>query len=159
MIERHEPLRTLFRADAGGTIEQVIRSASPLSITEIDLLEWDVSQREAQAAVEIQRIVSTPFNLTQGPLLRVALIRVAEQENILAIVMHHIIADGVSVNILLNEFATYYQSCTQGKPAQLAHLLIQYADYTAWQQRWLEGGKKKASSLTGKTTWVNRIRF
>lgn len=144
LIERHEPLRTLFRADAGSVVEQVIRSASPLSITEIDLLEWDVSQREAQAAVEVQRIVSIPFDLTQGPLLRLALIRVAEQENILVIVMHHIIADGVSVNILLNEFATYYQSCTQGKPAQLAHLLIQYADYTAWQQRWLEGGKKES---------------
>lgn len=144
LIERHESLRTLFRASAGGAVEQVILSASSLAITDIDLLEWDVSQREEQAAVEMQRIVSAPFDLTQGPLLRVALIRMAEQENILVIVMHHIIADGVSVNILLNEFATYYQSYMQRKPAQLAQLPIQYADYTAWQQKWLEGGKKES---------------
>lgn len=143
LIERHESLRTLFRISAAGVVEQVIQPMLPTAVTDIDLLDWDVSSREERATVEAQRIVSIPFDLTQGPLLRVALIRLAEQENIVVIVMHHIIADGVSVQILLNEFAAYYQAYIQEKPAQLAHLPIQYADYTVWQQRRLKAGEKE----------------
>lgn len=143
LIERHESLRTLFRVNDAGTVEQVIQPASFLTIADIDLLSWDISQREERAAAEAQRIVSASFDLTQGPLLRVALIRMGEQKNILVIVMHHIIADGVSMQILLNEFAAYYQSYIKGKSAQLASLPIQYADYTVWQQKWLEAGVKE----------------
>ncbi|MDV6344004.1 non-ribosomal peptide synthetase [Nitrosomonas sp. Is37] len=143
LIERHESLRTLFRISTAGVIEQVIQPISPFAITDIDLLDWDVLQREEQAAAEAQRIISMPFDLTKGPLLRVALIRVTEHEYILVIVMHHIIADGVSMQIMLNEFAAYYQAYIQGKPAQLAQLPIQYVDYTVWQQRWLEAGEKE----------------
>ncbi|SFI44325.1 non-ribosomal peptide synthetase [Nitrosomonas sp. Nm34] len=143
LIERHESLRTLFRISTEGVVEQVIQSTSSLAITDVDLLDWDVTQREEQVTAEAQHIISMPFDLMQGPLLRVALIRVAEYEYILVIVMHHIIADGVSMQILLNEFAAYYQASIQGKPAQLAHLPIQYVDYTVWQQKWLEAGEKE----------------
>ncbi len=143
LVERHESLRTIFHINSTGSVEQVIQPVSPLAITDIDLLNWVVSGREQRAAEEAQRIVSAPFDLTQGPLLRVALIRLGEQESIVVIVMHHIIADGVSVQILLNEFAACYQAYLKGKPAQLAHLPIQYGDYTIWQQKWLEAGEKE----------------
>ncbi|SDY74818.1 non-ribosomal peptide synthetase [Nitrosomonas halophila] len=140
--ERHESLRTNFQIHATGTVEQVIQPASRLAITEVDLYEWDVDRREDQAAEEAQRIVSLPFDLTQDPLLRVALIRLTDQEHIVFIVMHHIISDGVSIQILLNELAACYQAHAYAKPACLANLPVQYGDYAVWQQKWLEAGEK-----------------
>lgn len=142
LIERHESLRTIFRVNAAGSVEQVIQPVSPLAITDIDLLDLAVSQREQNVAEEVRRMTSLPFDLTRDPLLRVALIRVTENENIMIIIMHHIISDGVSMQILLNEFAAFYQAHVQGKAADLDHLPIQYSDYTFWQKNWLEAGEK-----------------
>nr|MBA3754873.1 amino acid adenylation domain-containing protein [Nitrosomonas sp.] len=153
LIERHESLRTIFRINTAGSVEQLIQLVSPLAITDIDLLGLAVSQREQRAAEEVKRIISIPFDLTQGPLLRMALIRVTENENIVLIVMHHIISDGVSVQILLNEFAAFYQAHVQGRAAGLDHLPIQYADYTLWQKNWLEAGEKDRQL----TYWQNYL--
>ena len=142
LIDRHESLRTLFRTHTTGSVEQVIQPASPLAIMDVDLLDLTDSRREHEAAEEVQRVIARPFDLTQGPMLRIALIRMTEAENILVIVMHHIISDGVSVQILLNEFAAFYQAHAHGKETCLNHLPIQYADYALWQKRWLEAGEK-----------------
>lgn len=153
LIARHESLRTIFRTNAAGSAEQVIQPTLPLTITDIDLLDLAVSQREQRAAEEAQHMTSIPFDLTQDPLLRVALIRVTENENIMVIIMHHIISDGVSVQILLNDFAAFYQGHAQGKTACFEHLPIQYADYTLWQKNWLEAGEKDRQL----TYWQNYL--
>jgi len=142
LVVRHESLCTVFRANATGSVEQVIQPASPLAITEIDLFDSDVSTREARTDEEVRRLTSLPFDLMHGPLLRVALIRLTEQEQIVVIVMHHIISDGVSIQILLNDLASYYQVHAHAKPVSLADLPIQYGDYAVWQQKWLEAGEK-----------------
>lgn len=142
LIARHEPLRTIFRTGAAGMAEQVIQSVSPLTISETDLRHLPAAQHEQRAAREAEDIVARPFDLTQGPLLRVGLLRMTEKENIIIIVMHHIISDGVSMQILLDEFAACYQAHAQGKAVCLDPLPVQYADYTLWQKKWLEAGEK-----------------
>ncbi|PSJ18790.1 non-ribosomal peptide synthetase [Nitrosomonas supralitoralis] len=142
LIARHESLRTIFRAGADGAVEQVIHPKTLNIITDIDLRDIAMLEREARVVKEMQQIISAPFDLTQGPLLRIALIQVNENEIIFVIVMHHIVSDGVSVQILLNELASFYQAHVQGKSACLDNLPIQYVDYALWQLEWLEEGEK-----------------
>ena len=142
LIGRHESLRTIFRAGAEGSAEQVIQPALQLDITHVDLREMAVSEREVRATEKAQNIVAAPFDLTQGPLLRVALIRIAEQENILVMVVHHIISDGASMQILINELAVRYLAQVRKETLRLDPLSIQYADYAVWQRNWLEEGEK-----------------
>ncbi|MFC4436087.1 condensation domain-containing protein, partial [Cupriavidus respiraculi] len=82
-----------------------------------------------------------PFDLERGPLLRVRLLRLADDDHILLVTMHHIISDGWSMNVIVDEFARLYESFVLGIPARLADLPIQYADYAAWQKQWLEAGE------------------
>lgn len=142
MIRRHDSLRTFFRPGANGVAEQVVRPVVPFAISSIDLRETVILQGEARVAEEADRFVSTPFDLTQGPLLRVALIRAAEDEHILVMVMHHIISDGASMQIMLDELATGYVARLRGETADLDRLPIRYSDYAAWQREWLEAGEK-----------------
>lgn len=142
LIERHESLRTTFRPGKEGSAEQVIQSVLQIDIAHLDLRQVTVSERETQTAQEAQQIVAAPFDLTQGPLFRVALIRIADQENILVIVMHHIISDGASMQILVDEFAARYLAHVHGKSVHLEALPIQYSDYAIWQRSWLDAGEK-----------------
>ncbi len=96
-----------------------------------------------QASLSASRIgnseATAPFDLQRGPLIRGRLLRLADDEHILLITQHHIISDGWSVNVLVNEFASLYQAFSQGLPDTLPDLSIQYADYAAWQRRTFTG--------------------
>lgn len=142
LIERHEALRTIFRTGITGTVEQVILPQLQLSLPAIDLAAIPESEHERRIQMEATRLLSQPFDLTQGPLLRVVVIQLSSHEQILVIVMHHIIADGASLQVLLDELATCYQAHAQQQPAVLPALPVQYADYAKWQLRWLEAGEK-----------------
>ncbi|SFH30723.1 amino acid adenylation domain-containing protein [Nitrosospira sp. Nsp14] len=142
LVMRHESLRTIFRANAEGMAEQVIEAAQPLVIPLIDLDGLPYAQRAARANEEINALNAMPFDLTNGPLLRVLLIRVAPEEHLLAVVMHHIVTDDWSKRIIINEFAAQYRARLQGQAPSLPVLPIQYADYAVWQRRWLEAGEK-----------------
>lgn len=142
LIGRHESLRTIFRSGADGSPEQVIQPVSQFDISHIDLEETAAAEREARAAEEANHIVSAPFDLTQGPLLRVTLIRMAKDEHILVMVMHHIISDGASMQILIDELAAGYLAYVKGETPRLDSLPIRYADYANWQRNWLEAGEK-----------------
>jgi amino acid adenylation domain-containing protein len=141
LVNRHEPLHTIFRTGADGSPEQLIQPAQ-FEIITLDLREIAVPEREARAAEEAQRICSAPFNLMQDQLLRVALLQVAENENILVMVMHHIISDGASMQILIDELSARYLAHVQGRIPSLEALPIQYSDFIDWQCRWLEAGEK-----------------
>lgn len=142
LVERHASLRTVFRAGGDGLAEQLIQPPAKLDIPLIDLREVAIEEREARAAYEAQRINAQVFDLTQGPLLRVALIRVADDVHILVVVMHHIVSDGASMQILIDELAVRYLAHVKGEAVSLAELPIQYADYAVWQRSWLEAGEK-----------------
>ncbi|MBA4143017.1 MAG: amino acid adenylation domain-containing protein [Nitrosospira sp.] len=143
LVERHESLRTVFRADADGLPEQIIEAEPKLDIPIIDLSGLAAGQRTARAHEEASRISVTPFDLTQGPLLRIVLVRISMEEHLLVVVMHHIISDAWSNRIVIDEFAAQYRARIQGQELSLPSLPIQYADYAIWQRNWLEAGEKE----------------
>ena len=142
LLERHESLRTVFHADAEGRVAQQIQQGVALEIPFIDLADIASDVREARARQEAVRLAETPFDLTAGPLLRVALVRLAANEHLLVVVMHHIVSDGWSMQILVDEFTAQYRARAVGQAPRLAALPIQYADYATWQRHWLEAGEK-----------------
>src|SRR5690606_37051729 len=108
-------------------------------INQVDLTRLPADEREKEAASWIGAEVARPFDLSSGPLVRLSHLRLAEDQHILVIVMHHIITDGWSMNIFVSEFVQLYIAQMQGRPAALPELPIQSADFAAWQQQWLQG--------------------
>ncbi len=142
LVERHESLRTVFRPTPDGSAEQIIQPGLLLDIKEVDLCSAATSEHQARLAEYSNEIVAAPFDLAHGPLLRLALIRVAQNEHILVLAMHHIISDGASMQVLLDELAAQYRSRVRGEPLGLNDMPLQYADYATWQRKWLEAGEK-----------------
>jgi amino acid adenylation domain-containing protein len=138
IVRRHETLRTAF-AEVDELPAQVIAREVELPIAMLDHSDWIESEREANIvslAIEESR---RPFDLTRHPLLRVSLVKLGVQEHVLMLTMHHIIGDGWSVGILLQEMATLYEAYTQGRSSPLPELSIQYADFAVWQREWMRG--------------------
>jgi amino acid adenylation domain-containing protein len=139
LIARHETLRTTIRLVDGEPVQEIATEAR------IDLQRYEALGAE----VEVQRTVieeaGRPFDLSQGPLLRVILLatggkgETGEDEHLLLINLHHIIADGWSLNLLLEDLAAIYDALVAGQAPALSPLPIQYADYALWQRDLLQG--------------------
>lgn len=138
LTRRHEVLRTTFPI-IGGEPAQAIAPHLELSLPVIDLQSWPVVERFDQAQVLIREEMQRPFNLLQGPLVRLMLLRLAPDEHILLINLHHIIFDEWSSGVLIRELGTLYTAFSTGQPSPLLELPIQYADFAYWQQEWLQG--------------------
>jgi amino acid adenylation domain-containing protein len=136
LLTRHEALRTIFVEDQGRP-SQVIVAEQRLKLVMEDLRGIAGGEKRIQqrAQAEGQR----PFNLREGPLVRVALLRTAEEEHFLLVTMHHIVSDGWSLGIFQKELGELYAALTAGKSSPLTPLPIQYADYAIWQRGWLQG--------------------
>ncbi|WP_148713625.1 non-ribosomal peptide synthetase [Chitinolyticbacter meiyuanensis] len=141
-LARHESLRTVFQAAEQGLALQRIQPAGPLEIPLTDLSALLPAERDAAVRQAALAVNATPFDLTCGPLLRAALIRESTQSHVLVVVMHHIVSDGWSMQLLVDEFAAHYLAQRQGPAAALPPLAIQYADYALWQRQWLEAGEQ-----------------
>ena len=127
VINRHEILRTvLLQAPYGGMVEQQV-------------LPSDLWQMEEIAESAIVDFIDRPFNLAADHMLRAGLVTLADDEYMLAIVMHHISSDGWSVSLLVNEITTLYNAYTTQQVVSLAPLPIQYADYALWERAYLTG--------------------
>ncbi|MGL6340007.1 MAG: condensation domain-containing protein, partial [Waterburya sp.] len=118
---------------------QVIDSEIDFQLPIIDLTSLHQTEREQEVTKLTEIEALQPFDLECDSLLRVTLIRLAESEHIILFTMHHIISDGWSTGILVQEVATLYQAFLSGKPSPLPELAIQYADYAVWQREWLQG--------------------
>uniref|UniRef100_UPI00117BA0C9 condensation domain-containing protein n=1 Tax=unclassified Pseudomonas TaxID=196821 RepID=UPI00117BA0C9 len=90
----------------------------------------------------IEAQIAQPFDLSRGPLLRVNLLRLAEDDHVLVLVQHHIVSDGWSMQVMVDELVQLYAAYSQGRELQLPVMAIQYADYAAWQRDWMEAGEK-----------------
>jgi len=138
IVRRHEVLRTTFATQDSQPV-QVVAPMSDVRLVEVDLrsLSGEVQEAEVQrlADEEAQR----PFDLRHGPLLRVTLLRLSDEADLLLATMHHIVSDGWSMRIFRNEVETLYDAFAQGKPSPLPELPIQYADFALWQREWLSG--------------------
>nr|WP_301542280.1 non-ribosomal peptide synthetase [Pyxidicoccus fallax] len=136
LVRRHESLRTTFHAEAGQPV-QLIHPPAPFHLPRVDLGAREDREEEARRLVLEE--LARPFNLATGPLLRVTLVRLAEQQHVLLLNLHHIISDGWSNGVLVREMAMLYEAFTQGRPSPLPELPVQYADYALWQRDWLRG--------------------
>ncbi|MGC9741597.1 non-ribosomal peptide synthetase [Pseudomonas sp. P1B16] len=136
LVARHESLRTVF-SEEDGQARQRILAQQPFSLHRLDL----EGQAPAQVAACREEEAQQPFDLGRGPLLRVTLARLDDDEHQLWVTLHHIVADGWSLNILLDEFARLYAAHCQGHAADLAPLPLGYADYGTWQRQWLADGE------------------
>jgi amino acid adenylation domain-containing protein len=105
----------------------------------IDLERYPDEGQEAEIRKVTIEEARFQFDLSKGPLFRTTLIRVNEDECIALITMHHIISDGWSIALIINEFAKLYEAKIKNEPASLPELTVQYADYAVWQQQWLQG--------------------
>lgn len=145
LVQRHESLRTTFQSTEDQVI-QVIAELLPVTFSVIDISEEMFPAKLVENANQV-------FDLSQGPLFNVALLRLSERVHIFCINMHHIISDGWSIGILNEELSVLYTAYHQGKALPLRPLLIHYADFAHWQRQWLQG-----DLLEQKVTyWKNQL--
>ncbi|WP_205548200.1 non-ribosomal peptide synthetase [Pseudomonas carnis] len=140
LIQRHEALRTRFYERDGQAFQRVEATAD-FELSIIDLSDLPNTEREARAQEVREDQARSPFDLETGPLLRVTLVRLDDEEHQLLVTLHHIIADGWSLNILIDEFSRLYAAAAQGQSLELPPLALQYADYGSWQRQWLAEGE------------------
>ena len=138
LIQRHESLRTVF-IEREGEAFQVIQPTAAVELKQEDLRGLPEAESEAEALRRTEEEVQRPFELERGPLLRVGLLRLGEQEYLMLLTMHHIVSDGWSMEVLVRETVAFYQSRVTGTPVSLPPLPAQYADFAAWQRQWLTG--------------------
>lgn len=143
LVARHESLRTVFVEAADGSAEPSVQPAAPLDLPCLDLRGLTPEVLEARRSHAVQALRSTSFDLGQGPLMRVLLLQRDTQVFELLVVMHHIISDGWSVQVILDELALQYAARVQGQVPALPALPIQYADYAVWQAQWLASGESE----------------
>ena len=134
LLARHESLRTHLRQERDRTV-QIISPQVSLPIAHAEV-------QEAQLKARVEAEIAQPFNLEQGPLLRVSLLRIAADEHVLVLVQHHIVSDGWSMQLMVEELVQLYAAYSQGQVLQWPALPIQYADYAVWQRNWMEAGEK-----------------
>ncbi|HKH46385.1 MAG TPA: amino acid adenylation domain-containing protein, partial [Thermoanaerobaculia bacterium] len=138
IVRRHEVLRTVFRGE-GSRVRQVILPPGGFSVPLVDLSGVAVPERDAAVASGLTGEAERPFDLERGPLLRVRVWRLAAEEHLVLVVLHHIAGDGWSMGVLVREMAALYQAFSLGEASPLAELPVQYADFAVWQRSWLSG--------------------
>ncbi|MET3621799.1 amino acid adenylation domain-containing protein [Burkholderia ambifaria] len=141
LIARHEALRTTFDEAEDG-VAQTIHPPLRCPWRETDLEALPDAQRVARAESVAAADEADAFDLGAAPLVRAHLIRFDATHHWLALTVHHIVSDGWSSGVMLDELAAFYRAYASGKPVPLAPLPIQYADYALWQRRWLDAGER-----------------
>ena len=133
VVRRHEALRTRF-AEMEGEVVQVIGEASAVPLPLVDLGGLSLPDREREARRQAEEESARPFDLSAGPLLRVQALRLAERDHVVLVTLHHIVSDGLSMEVLVREVAALYAG-----RSPLPELPVQYADFAVWQRSWLAG--------------------
>ncbi|MGK6317860.1 condensation domain-containing protein, partial [Neorhizobium sp. DT-125] len=137
VVARHESLRTRF-AETDGVAHQLVAETPDFGWTLEDLQGLVAAAREDALERMLAAGAAMPFDLVNGPLLRLRLIQLGEHEHVLQVAMHHIVSDAWSMPILMKEFAAFYNGARKGEAIELAPLAIQYGDYALWQRTWLD---------------------
>ncbi len=140
VVRRHEVLRTRF-VEEGGAVAQRIEAPRSGRLAVLDLSDLTDAEREAEVAARVREQMDLPFDLSRGPLLRTALLRLEEREHVLLITLHHIASDGWSMGAMVRELAALYEAFARGEESPLPELPVQYADYAVWQRERLAGGE------------------
>ncbi|MDR6232870.1 amino acid adenylation domain-containing protein/non-ribosomal peptide synthase protein (TIGR01720 family) [Pseudomonas psychrotolerans] len=149
LVERHESLRTRFIEQDG----QLLQSIVPPWLPE---LEVNASGRKGEEAIGeyVAHELRRPFDLGLGPLFRVSLLCLANDDHVLLLTLHHSISDGWSMQVMANELVQLYAAYSQGLHPELPDLPIQYADYALWQRQWMDAGERERQL----EYWSGRLR-
>ncbi|WP_141096737.1 non-ribosomal peptide synthetase, partial [Photorhabdus luminescens] len=144
LFARHEALRSVFVSVNGQPQVRLLAPDSGLPLPQYDLrgipdVETGLERLCAEEAY-------TPFDLSRGPLIRAALIRLNDDEYQFLLTQHHIVSDGWSANVLVQELNAFYTAFMAGQPEPLPPLAIQYPDYAAWQRQWLSAERVQVQS-------------
>jgi amino acid adenylation domain-containing protein len=149
IIEKHESLRTVFRSGPDGIVRQVVRLAAVVDfrIERVSLL------RAASGALDeyLAQFVAKPFDLTQGPLLRAALVETEGGSHTLAFAIHHSVCDAWSLGVFVSDLLRFYDPVPAGPP--VTELEVQYKDYAAWQKGRLESGRQELD----RRFWIEKL--
>lgn len=138
LIERHHVLHTTFTVKNGLPLQVVDDAARP-ELEIVDLSELSVEDK-ADAFIDHNLSQTlTVFDLNKGPLLRIAVVRLASDENVLLLTIHHLICDGWSIGVIIQEISELYSAYSEDRAPSLPELPIQYADFARWQRKWLDG--------------------
>src|SRR5689334_18826972 len=152
IVTRHETLRTKFAAVDGEPFQIV--STDPLTVEFVDLTLRPGVDVHAESQRLISVVAQQPFDLGQDYPLRASLLKLAADEYLLLLTMHHIVSDAWSVNILVHELSVFYEAFTTESEPRLPELPIQYRDFAAWQRNWLQNGFLQQQV----DYWVSRLR-
>ncbi|MCP3140550.1 non-ribosomal peptide synthetase [Pyxidicoccus xibeiensis] len=144
LVRRHEVLRTTY----GDGPVAVIHPPGSVPLPVVDLSSLPEDEREAEAGRLAREEAQRPFDLTRGPMLRASVVRLSGTRHLLLLTLHHIAADGWSLDVLVRESAALYAAFSAGQPSPLSELSVQYADYAAWQRGWLQG-----EALEAQRSW------
>ncbi|MBA6304371.1 non-ribosomal peptide synthase/polyketide synthase [Colwellia sp. MB02u-14] len=136
IIKRHEILRTTYQ-DNDGELEQIVQSFAPLTMKIIELNYLDESEKSVTLHEVINAHATETFALDADLMIRALVVKLTQDSHVLMVNMHHIASDGWSMNILLNEFASLYESYVTGSEYPLLPLAIQYSDFAFAQRTWL----------------------
>lgn len=139
LIARHASLRTRF-ADVAGEGLQYIEERVSLPFERVDLTGVEAAERDVRLRQTLLEGIERPFVLSEAPLMRVMLVKLAAGEHVLLITVHHIVSDGWSLlSVFPRELAKLYEAHRQGREVRLPALPMQYADFAVWQRQWLSG--------------------
>jgi amino acid adenylation domain-containing protein/non-ribosomal peptide synthase protein (TIGR01720 family) len=138
ITRRHEALRTVFTMRGGNAVQEIL-PAGQSRLEVIDLSQYSAEEQKQEVHQRATAEAAEPFDLSHGPLLRVKVLRLSESEHVLLLIMHHIICDGWSMAVLMQELIALYDVYGRGESSSLPELPIQYADYAVWQREWLQG--------------------
>ncbi|HEU0052259.1 MAG TPA: condensation domain-containing protein, partial [Longimicrobium sp.] len=151
IVARHEALRTVFHVVDGKPAQRII----PAEESRFHLVEHDLSG-SAAPGMELRRVMAEEagalFYLERGPLIRGRLIRLREDDHLLLVTMHHIVSDGWSMGVFTRELGALFDAFQRGEPDPLPPLAVQYADYAAWQRKWVDGEVLRAQAEYWKST-------
>ncbi|KAF0206626.1 MAG: amino acid adenylation protein, partial [bacterium] len=138
IIKRHESLRTRFSTFLDQPV-QIIEDDLYITLETIDLTHLSEMESRQKSVELITQSATKTFDLSRLPLIRVVLVLLSDESAVLLLSIHHIVSDGWSMNIFLEEMSCFYQSFIFGKPSSLKPLSIQYLDYALWQRDRLSG--------------------
>ncbi|HVR95699.1 MAG TPA: non-ribosomal peptide synthase/polyketide synthase [Thermoanaerobaculia bacterium] len=153
LVRRHESLRTAFRS-VDGEPAQVVAPPMPFPLLGVDLRGLPEAARGGEALRLAGELARRPFDLTQAPLLRCCLALLGPEEHLLAVNLHHIVSDGWSMSVLVQDLGTLYDAFSRSLSSPLPELGIQYPDFAVWQRQWLSGETLEQEIAF----WAGRIR-
>ncbi|WP_029561623.1 condensation domain-containing protein, partial [Xanthomonas oryzae] len=152
LVARHEPLRTRIGVVDGVAVQEIAAATVGFPLEKIDLQGDGAQETQIQHHAELES--TTAFEATDVSLVRGRLLRLANDEHVLLLTVHHLVSDGWSMELLTHELAALYVASVQKRPNPLPALPIQYADVAVWQRRWLAGERLQRQ----RAFWLEHLR-